>query len=342
MQIPVFKPSLKRKEMHSVLSCLVSDKIGPGEVSSRLVKEFTAYLNLDNGYIFRSYFPALMLLFSCFDLNKTGRVFLSALTPLVYYQFFKTYGINPVVIDVEADRAVIDLQSLEEAAPTADDILILHHPLALIPDMERLKKLKLAIIEDISQSFASKKESTLLGQYGDFTLFSLEEDGIITTGGGVAFLSGNRKNSSLMKKKFQFFGYDNLLSDMNASLGLIQMKNLDDFIVKRQEIYKLYLQALFKSQHKTFVYNEEDNIVPYSFPVIVDLGLKEVKAYAERKGIAVKFAFSDTIIADEEFDAVASCPNARSLALRTLLFPLYPFITKENINKITRVLGTLP
>ena len=40
MAVPVFRPTVKRKDMGSVLSCIVSDKIGPGEISRDLVSGF--------------------------------------------------------------------------------------------------------------------------------------------------------------------------------------------------------------------------------------------------------------------------------------------------------------
>jgi dTDP-4-amino-4,6-dideoxygalactose transaminase len=77
----------------------------------------------------------------------------------------------------------------------------------------------------------------------------------------------------------------------------------------------------------------------YAFPLILETGMKDVKAYARRKDIAVESAFEDTLVGSIPPEL---CPEAYSLSLRTALFPLYPRLGAAEIGKVAKLIMTLP
>ena len=108
----------------------------------------------------------------------------------------------------------------------------------------------------------------------------------------------------------------------------------------RMELMELYIRALLQTRHKPLVYSEKVKNPVYSFPVILESGLKEVKQYANRKDIDIEPAFAASIA--DFLKEANTCINAASLLLRTILFPLYPLLGMKNASKIAKVLGTLP
>src|SRR5690606_787641 len=85
-----------------------------------------------------------------------------------------------------------------------------------------------------------------------------------------------------------------LLSDMNASLGKIQIRSLQDFVGKRREIREVLLQAAMSSHHKTFVQSGEALPVPQGFHVRVTTGAHEAMAYALKRGVETKMTFAES------------------------------------------------
>ena len=79
----------------------------------------------------------------------------------------------------------------------------------------------------------------------------------------------------------------------------------------------------------------------YSFPLILETGMKDVKAYARRKDIAVESAFENTLVGSGMVPP-EQCPEAYSLSLRTLLFPLYPRLRMADAEKVAKLILTLP
>jgi dTDP-4-amino-4,6-dideoxygalactose transaminase len=127
---------------------------------------------------------------------------------------------------------------------------------------------------------------------------------------------------------------------MNAFLGLAQMRQIESFIAARKEIAQLFNRSLMQSGHKPLIQKGEAENIYYSFPVVLDRDIQEVIQYVRKKNVETSLAFSDAAIAC--MDADGEYPNARSIGLRCLLFPLYPMLGKRNAELIAKLLSTLP
>ena len=105
-----------------------------------------------------------------------------------------------------------------------------------------------------------------------------------------------------------------------------------------------FLQALLQARaarHKTLA--QTGGGVPsfYSFPVALASSANDARQYAAKQGIRTGAAFADSVAALLG-DGLEGCRNARSLLLRCLLFPLYPRLGSKNVEKIAKVLRSLP
>ena len=79
----------------------------------------------------------------------------------------------------------------------------------------------------------------------------------------------------------------------------------------------------------------------FAFPLILESGMKDVKAYARRKEIAIESAFENTL-AGSGIVPPEQCPEAYSLSLRTVLFPIYPRLAMADAGKVAKLIQTLP
>jgi dTDP-4-amino-4,6-dideoxygalactose transaminase len=146
------------------------------------------------------------------------------------------------------------------------------------------------------------------------------------------------------------------LPDMNAAMAVVQFRESAKNLAKRGEIARIYNQSAMRTRHKRFVQpelsgggsqsGEEEALKSveynnFSFPLILETGMKDVKAYAKRKDIGVESAFENTP-AGLGLVTQGECPEAYSLSLRTALFPLYPRLGVREIEKVSRLILTLP
>jgi len=112
-------------------------------------------------------------------------------------------------------------------------------------------------------------------------------------------------------------------------------------LARRAELAQAYVQASLQTRHKRFREAEGQEYNNYAFSLILESGVKDVKAYAKRKEIVVEEAFDATLAGSGAIPS-AQCPCASSLALRTVLFPLYPRLGAQAAERVAKLVMTLP
>jgi perosamine synthetase len=347
MEIPVFRPTLRRKHMNSVLSCLVSDQIGTGSLNEECAAAFSRYLGGAGAVCLASFCQAIHLALETLKLEKGQTVLVSALAPAYYYTILVERGLVPLIVDVDANSGLVPPSVVESRLPRGPVALIVTHPLGFLESAGLFQNSALPVIEDISEAFGGGEEAARSGSSGSVCLLSLGEEGIVTAGGGGLLAVRDKRLLNNAKTSLQHFQPQALLPDMNSALGLSQLKDIDHFLEQRGEIAGHFTRALAGTRHRTLVQPDEQKNVFYSFPVRVADSMKLVRQYAAKQGVSTRPAFSDRIIAMEELqegagNIASSCPNAADLWRRCVLFPLYPTLGKRNIQLIARVLATLP
>jgi len=341
MLLPVFKPYIRRADMDSVLSCLISDEIGPGSISKELTTELCNYLELSDGFLIRDYYRAISLAIDTLELKSGSRVILSPLSPGAYIDVLMEKGIIAIFADVDPDTAIMDTAKIDQLLENNIDAIILHCPLGSVADMNYFTSLGIPLIEDISENFGAMFNEKKCGSFGNVTLFSMEPDQILTCGGGSAVFVNNSFYYEKLKIICKSFSSEIFLSDINASLALVQLKNIEEILEKRNELAKLFHSALNKTEHKSIKSIDGSSTVHFSFPILIKGGMKEVKAYIMKKNIESRKAFLRTAL-DVSGNKENICPIASGLILRSLLLPLYPSLGKKNAEIISKVITTLP
>ena len=245
-----------------------------------------------------------------------------------------------VLCDVDSSSGLMLIDDLVEKSKECI-ILIIDYPIGNYNDVEILNKLEIPIIEDISCSIGTFTENFRPGSLGKYVLVGLEENHLITAGGGAVVVAHSRSDVTNLKKSYDLMDKTVLLPDMNSALAIVQSSSLSSRLEKRQLYFELFFSQLQKGGHKTLVLGYEIESLLYSFPVLIDVGLRDVVAYSKKKGVMTKISFEN--IALDKIDPEGhEFPNALSIKLRTLLFPLYSLLGNKNSDLISRVLLTLP
>jgi len=348
MKVELHSPTIRRKEMDAVLTAMVEDKIGPGEQSRFLIQVAKEKLGFDYCLALRSPAYALHLALKALEMDEKKGVLVSALSPLYYDIVIKDLGLTPVYCDVHPSTTLMSRETVEKAISLKPGDLnircvVLHHTLGYSCDPSALAELGFPLIIDSSQSYAPLETGNISENSGDnnpglFSILGLEERDMLTSGGGALLYALNRRNSAVLRNTAKLppeYG----LPDMNASMAIVQFREAAKNLAKRREIARLYSQAALRTRHKQFVENTEYN--NYAFPLILESGMKDVKAYAKKKDVSVESAFENTLIGSELVPQ-GQCPEAYSLSLRTVLFPIYPRLSMAAAGKVAKLILTLP
>ncbi|MDR1585861.1 MAG: DegT/DnrJ/EryC1/StrS family aminotransferase [Treponema sp.] len=365
MKIEIYSPTIRRKEMDAVLTAMVEDRIGPGERARFLIQTAKEFLRFDYALSLRSPAIALYLALKALDLEDGKGVLISALSPRYYARVIGELRLKPVYCDVSFSLPCISRETIERAlgensGGEKPDVrcIALHHTLGFQPDTASIAELGLPVIEDISQSYGSfsvdgadgarsgepgaAENSRLRGEQvqGVFTILGLEERDMLTSGGGALLYAMNRRDASALRN-YGDLPPEYCLPDINAALAAVQFREAAKNLEKRKEIARVYTQASLRTRHKCFIPLDEGEYNNYAFPLVLETGLKDVMNYARKKEIAVESAFVDTP-AGEGLSGPVLCPEAYSLSLRTVLFPLYPRLRSQEAERVSKLIMTLP
>ena len=342
MSISLFRPTIKRKEMESVLNCLVSEDIGAGVLSSELALVLSKYIGMKGGICFSSYYSAIERTIHACGLEKGDAVIVSALTPSIYYNVLTSAGLSIQLADVDRETGTVDIESIQKLTDMDPRLIIIHHTLGFISDTESIAQFEIPGIEDVSHALGGRSTDSSCGRMGRFTIMALNPENIVTAGGGAAVLANGNKYLSVLKQAVNI--YDSIMPDINAAIGLTQMKHIDSFISARKNIAQIFSQAAMKSTHRPFVQRDDQDSVCFTFPLLIKTGMKEVQRYTLKNNIETRMAFADSCLRQFMEDDIggSSCPVGRELINRCLLFPLYPTLRKKDIEAISRTISTLP
>jgi len=375
MKIEIYSPTIRRKEMDSVLTAMVEEKIGPGERGRLLVQTAKEQLHFDYALALRSpavaLFTALKALSAAVARDNSAEVptgkaaVISALSPRYYLQVLQDLNITPLYCDVSFDFPCMGRELIENTIakkPQGLEIcaIVLHHTLGFIPDTASIAELGIPVIEDISQSYGSRlkpinkkdkqddspsssadkseKEEPVVKFNGVFCILGLEERDMLTSGGGALLFAMNRKEGMLLRN-FAGLADEYFLPDINSALAIVQFKELHRNITRRHEIAEVYIQASLRTRHKRFIPINDGEYCNYSFSLVLETGLKDVTAYAKKKEIEIENAFENTIAGSVHCD---NCPVSGSLVMRTVLFPMYPRLRSQDVERVSRLIMTLP
>ncbi|MCF7929491.1 MAG: DegT/DnrJ/EryC1/StrS family aminotransferase [Spirochaetales bacterium] len=338
--------------MDSVLTTLVEDRPGSDRLGTELAKAVKNRLAVSGAVALREYQRAVFFALEIAGLETGSTVFLSPLLPSWYLDVCALKGIKTEIFDLTEAAFVpgrevsdkLSSQLPEEGSEAGDGpVVIMATSLGYIPDYYAFEQAGWTMIEDITEGFGGFLGERSVGGFGCCSVLATEQEGVITTGGGALILTQKKRKAGELKRMSEQLHHEQMMPDMNAALGLAQMNRIDAALERRREIEGIFRRALMQSGHSLPVQpaSEEAEIhrIPYGFPVLLKSGMKDAVKYAAKHGVEAAPAFSGTIAATE---AAESCPVARDLARRTLLFPLYPALTSTEVEAVRKVLTTLP
>ena len=372
--ISTFSSTIRRKEMDAVLTCMVDEKIGPGEMNLKLTQHVKEFLGAAGCVAFRNPEIALTYAFKALNLEKGSRVLLSALAPSWHFSAVESSGFVPVVLDVDENTGLVGSATVQAAMESGASLLLFHESLGILPSSEEFSKilsLGIFVIEDISHSVGASIDlsasdavespenpdsepksgnSKKAGTFGVFSILGLEENDTVTAGGGAVLVAVNKREWAVLKNITEKTPKSEILPDINSALAFVQLKEYSRNEAARKTLFGMYRKAISSpsQKNKTFVRGEGDESTVWSFPLVLAGSFNDANQYARRKEIEIRKAYEDSVAAyllsteDDAADYVEVPIHAKSLYLRTVLFPLYPRMNSENVAKITKVLATLP
>lgn len=353
-KIPLFRPTIRRRQMHAVLECLVSEEIGPGTLARRLAREVAAALRLAGGVALADYGAALGAALGAVTSGAGSRhVLVPALAPLAYVQAAERLGLVPLLIDVDPESGALSRAALQRLMAYRPQAAVACRGVGQAGGAGALRELGLPLVEDLTAALpglAAPEAAPAEPSAGAVVVVGLGAHAALAAGSGGLVLARARRDRRLLDAYRRDRGGEEL-SDVNAALALAQWQERAASRARCAELAARFRAALARGRHRTL---PEAAAPGHLFPVLVADGMLAVRRYAARHRVETRLAGDDCALtrvaapaaangaAPPPADHLPGLDGARELARRCLLFPLYPALTDGAANRIARVLATLP
>ena len=270
---------------------------------------------------------------------------------------------TPVFVDVDPLTCNLDPDKIEAAITEKTSAIMPVHVYGNPCDNDKIdrlaKKYDLKVIYDAAHAFNVKKDGSSILNWGDISVLSFHATKVFNTieGGAVICHSEEMKKKIDDLKNFGFrnettvadIGINAKMNEVQAAMGLIQLKHVDDYINKRKKIVKWYdigLKDIPGLDPVKITGNVESNYAYY--PVMVDpaeFGLNRDELYEmlKSKNIYARRYFYPLISDFPMYKDLASLQAndllvAENIAERVICFPIYPDLEKADVDLILRLL----
>lgn len=262
-------PSIEEPEIEEVVATLRSGWIGTGPKVTRFEQEFASYSGSPYAIAVHSGTAALHLSLLAADLPPDSEVITTPLTFCATVNAIIHAGHTPVLADVDPDTLNIKAENIEAAITSKTAAIVPVHFAGRPCDMNAINaiavKHNLVIIEDCAHSIESTIGGKHTGTFGTFGCFSFYVTKNIITGEGGMILTTNEQSASRIKrlalhgmsadawKRFGDDGYKHYyvvdcgfkynMTDLQAAIGLHQLKRIEQYFEKRSIFKHRYDQA---------------------------------------------------------------------------------------------------
>lgn len=278
--IPYGHQHINDEDVQAVIAALKSDYMTQGPLIGQFEKDFANYMGVKYACVVSNGTAALHLCAMALDIKPGDKIITTPITFVASANGFRYQGAEVVFCDIDSKTFLMDLDKLEKilkSSPRGTYKAVVPVDFAGYPiDEERLRKLAgeygFAIVVDACHApggsfIDSKGEKQMIGncRYADLTVFSFHPVKHIATGEGGAVTTNNKelyekvslyrthgitkdparleKNDGGWYYEMQELGYNYRITEMQAALGISQLKRLDWSIERRNEIAKKYDEA---------------------------------------------------------------------------------------------------
>lgn len=259
-------PKIGSMEIKEVLSTLKSGWIGTGPKAKKFESDFAKFKKTNYAIALNSCTAALHLGLLSLNLKPGDEVITTPLTFCSTINSIIHTGAKPVLVDVEEDSMNINTKLIEEKITNKTKCILPVHLAGRSCNMKEIIKIKkkynLFLIEDCAHAIETTFNGNKAGTFGDIGCFSFYATKNLAVGEGGMLISNNKKIISRVKKLsihgmnkdawnrygkkgFNSYtidepGYKYNMSDLQASIGIHQLKQINKFRKKRKEIWDLY------------------------------------------------------------------------------------------------------
>ena len=365
-------PHIEKSEIKEVVDSMTSGWIGTGPKVQQFEEDFKNYKGAGFAVALNSCTAALHLSMLAAGIGEGDEVITTAMTFCATVNSIIHSGATPVLADCDKETFCIDPKDVRRKITSKTKAILPVHFAGMPCDMDEIMKIAeeydLKVIEDCAHAIETTYKGRPVGTFGDFGCFSFYVTKNVVTGEGGMVVTKSKEDADEIKmlalhgmsqdawKRFSDDGYKHYsvvqagfkynMMDLQAAMGIHQLKKVDTGWARRKDIWQQYTEA-FKNMPITLPSNIKDDSKHgyHLFAILIDkekTGITRdeflVGMNKENIGTGVHYqSIPEHPFYNKVFGwKVSDYPNSDIIGKETVSLPLSSKLTDEDIDDVIK------
>lgn len=364
--VPVFKPSMGQDECDAVAEVLKSSWIGLGPKTAEFEAKFAEYVQSPYAVGLNSATAALDLATLLAGVGPGDEVIVPTMTFVSTAHAVVHRGARVIFADVDRDTLHISLGDVERKLTSKTKAVIPVHYSGRPVDVRQLQQIvgdRVTIIEDCAHAAGASYYGKKVGSEGNLSCFSFHAVKNLAMGDGGALVSHREKDYDRAKRLrwlgidkdtwtrtdanrkywWQYavaeVGYKCHMNDINAALGLVQLKKLDQMNARRREISRMYTESLCNVV-ETPPDDTPEFRSSWHIYCIKCNRRDDLAAHLQTQGISTGVHYYPIHLYDTCYGTQPELPIAEAEMKRILSLPIFPDMTDDQVVQVCEQIKT--
>ena len=350
MKIPFFIQEFTNEMEEAAIHALRNESFVGGESVSKFEEEFAKYTGTKYAASVSSGNGALQISLMALGIGESHKVITPTNSFIASANCIRMTNAKPILTDIKTNDGGIDLSNNENIVNAIIPVHIYGNPCDFDSVKSFAEEQKIPIIEDACQAHGAEYKGKKVGSLGDVGCFSFYPTKNMTVGGDggmtttddeeiVSKIKSIRDNGRKTKNEFDKLGFTMRLNTVNAAIGRVQLKHLDEKTARRREIVSIYRKNLVQD---CILPENKDGKSVYHQIVIKHEKRDEIRKELADNEIGSAIYYETPIHKQPIYQEFGyKLPNSEKFSKEIISLPSYPQLTDdqaleicEHVNKI--------
>ena len=340
MKIPFFVQEFTDEMEEAAINALRNESFVNGESVSKFEEEFAAYTGTKYAVSVSSGNSALQISLMALGISDNSKVITPTNSFIASANCIRMVNAYPVLSDIDLRDGEIDISSVTQNADAVIPVHIYGNPCNFDSVKAFAEEKKIPIIEDACQAHGAIYKNKKVGSLSDVGCFSfyptknmtVAGDGGMTTTDNEEIalkIKSIRDNGRKTKNEFDKLGFTMRLNTVNAAIGRVQLKHLDEKNTRRREIVSIYRKNL---ANDCILPENENGKSVYHQIVIKHEKRDQIRQELTDNNIGSAIYYETPIHLQPVYQKYGyKLPNSEKFSKEIMSLPSYPLLTDEQI-----------
>ena len=340
MKIPFFVQEFTSEMEEAAIHALRNESFVGGESVSKFEEDFAEYTGVKHAVSVSSGNSALQISLMALGIADNSTVVTPTNSFIASANCIRITNAHPILADIDLKDGGIDVSGITQSVDAIIPVHIYGNPCNFDSVKAFAEEQKIPIVEDACQAHGAIYKNRKVGNLSDVGCFSFYPTKNMTVGGDGGMTTTNneeiaqkissiRDNGRKTKNEFDKLGFTMRLNTVNAAIGRIQLKHLDEKNSRRREIVSIYKKNLIED---CILPENENGKSVYHQIVIRHSKRNEIQKELADNDIGSAIYYETPIHLQPIYQEYGyKLPNSEKFSKEVMSLPSYPLLTDEQI-----------